>query len=1172
MSVNLGTAVGYLDLDTSKFQKGFKNAESSLSSFEGKSGQVNSVFSKIGSAATKAAAMVGTGIAASATAIGALAKKATDSYGSYEQLTGGIETLFGAQGMSLKEYASSVGKSVGEVKDKFNVLQKAQSTAMKNASEAYKTAGLSANEYMETVTSFAASLKQSTKNELEAAKSANQAVIDMSDNANKMGTSMESIQNAYQGFAKQNYTMLDNLKLGYGGTKEEMQRLLKDAEKLSGQKYDISNLNDVYNAIHVVQTELGITGTTAKEASTTIEGSANMMKASWENLLTGMGDKEANLGQLIDNFVNSVGTYINNMMPVFTQAVEGIGQLIEGLAPVIGEQLPGIVQSLLPSLVNASVSLIASLVSALPQILQTLYSAIQLAVQDIGNVINEQVPSISEMLTGFTEIAVKIYDKIGAGIRDNLPMVTDMVLGVLSEFANGFAENGPTLLQSGIEMLKNVAQGIADSLPSIAEKVPQIIATIATTIISSAPDILQCGIEIVVTLAKGIVSAIPELVKSVPKMVSAIIDAYKNAKSRFDEIGNGIIDKIVSCIKSGLGKLGEASKQMLNSIVNGLKQLPTKIAHLLSVALGNIAKWSINMANKGKEAGTKFLNNVVNFVKELPGKVSKFLTNVVDKAIQFAKDFPENAKNAASDFGKLLKDSLKSLPGDMLTIGKNIIDGVVNGVKSAWESAKKVVTGVANGFVQGFKDALGIHSPSKVMKDQVGVQMANGVIEGVKSRKGAVKQTAEALSKEIVDAATKRLDVLQTYNKISVQQEVGYWKRILDSTSKGTDAHLQAYKSYKQAIANANAEILSSAEKRLDKLQTYNKISTAGEYAYWKDVLSQLKKGSDEYLTAYKNMISAKQAYNQELKDLETEYADKVQSVYDTLQEKVDSLTTAYNQQVESRKNALIGAFSLFDSYQVETDKTGNDLLDALQSQVSALAQYNSQMAQLEGRNVLPDDLVQSLRDMGLDATGELMSLNQMTDEQLQQYAALWKARNQLAQEEANRENLEAYNKLQSDIEKAQQTAYNKLDKLQTKYTAKIKKMKEEAYDASKLVGTKTVQGIINGIESKEGKLKQTLQSTLDTVTSYVSKINSMMASVQSASSSHTHRNGLSYVPYDGYQATLHEGEKVLTKEEAQADNKGGDTYIFNSPKAIDEKEAARQMMLTKRQLILKWT
>ena len=284
----------------------------------------------IGSMATnavKGVAKIGSAaVVAGATASAALVKSAVDSYASYEQLVGGIETLFGAGGKTLEEYAKSVGKSTESAKKDYEQLMKAQEIALDNADQAYKTAGMSANDYMETVTGLAASLKQSTKNETEAAKAADQAIIDMSDNANKMGTSMESIQNAYAGFSKQNYTMLDNLKLGYGGTKTEMERLLADAEKLKKAQgenvsYSIDSFADVVEAIHVVQDEMGITGTTAKEASTTIEGSINSAKAAWENLLVGMADEDADLDALIDNFVESVEIAADNIIPVIEKAL-----------------------------------------------------------------------------------------------------------------------------------------------------------------------------------------------------------------------------------------------------------------------------------------------------------------------------------------------------------------------------------------------------------------------------------------------------------------------------------------------------------------------------------------------------------------------------------------------------------------------------------------------------------------------------------------------------------------------------------------------------------------------------------------------------------------------------------------------------------------------------------
>ena len=267
-----------ITLDTGEYEDGLKDAERKTSKF------ADTLKNGLATAAKIGAAAIGT----AATGISALVKSSVDAYANYEQLVGGVETLFKTSSDKVMEYAAN----------------------------AYETAGMSANEYMETVTSFSASLLQSLDGDTAAAtEKANLAISDMSDNANKMGTSMEMIQNAYNGFAKQNYTMLDNLKLGYGGTKEEMQRLLDDAEKLSGQKYEISNLNDVYSAIHVVQTELGITGSTATEASTTIQGSINQMKSAWENFVAGLMDSNADISALTDNLVNSIVIAGKNILP-----------------------------------------------------------------------------------------------------------------------------------------------------------------------------------------------------------------------------------------------------------------------------------------------------------------------------------------------------------------------------------------------------------------------------------------------------------------------------------------------------------------------------------------------------------------------------------------------------------------------------------------------------------------------------------------------------------------------------------------------------------------------------------------------------------------------------------------------------------------------------------------
>ncbi len=307
-----------------------------------------------------ATAAVSTGVAGFA----ALSKSALDSVGDFEQLKGGIETLFGAQGaQNVKEYAQLVGKTVDEVQDEYKALMETQEAALENADKAYRTAGLSANAYMETVTSFAASLKQSLGDEKawQLADYADQAVVDMSDNANKMGTDMESIQNAYQGFAKQNYTMLDNLKLGYGGTKEEMQRLLADAEKLAGYKagtFDVSNFADIVDAIHIVQDELGITGTTAKEAATTIQGSVGSMKASWENFLTGSGSVD----ELVDSVSTAAGVIVDNLGEIIPRLAQTLPKLISR----VGKMLPGLLEQLLPSIIEGATALVTGFVSVLP--------------------------------------------------------------------------------------------------------------------------------------------------------------------------------------------------------------------------------------------------------------------------------------------------------------------------------------------------------------------------------------------------------------------------------------------------------------------------------------------------------------------------------------------------------------------------------------------------------------------------------------------------------------------------------------------------------------------------------------------------------------------------------------------------------------------------------------
>ena len=475
---------------------------------------------------------------------------------------------------------------MSEVREEYENLMTAQNEVMKNASEAYETAGLSANEYMDTVSGFAASLKQSTSNELEAAQAANQAVIDMADNANKMGTSMESIQNAYQGFAKQNYTMLDNLKLGYGGTKEEMQRLLEDATKLSGVQYDISSLKDVYEAIHVIQDELGITGTTAKEASTTIQGSVNAMKSAWQNLLVGVADDTQDFGGLVDDFVETVGTVAENVLPRVEIALNGVGNLVEELVPVILERVPEIANDILPDLMQSGMDMITSIITGLQENLPALLSGGSEILTILISGIVSMLPTLGDtaydlimtILSGITDNADSVFNggsdillNLIDGISNKLPDLMDA--GVNAVLSLVMALTRPdtlsNIINAGIKVLLALIEGIVKCIPKLLEAAPVIIKNLVAAIIKSTPQLVEAAIEILGQLAKFMLVNFALLASAVPKLFSNLVNCFKEMD--WGNIGKNIVDGIWNGISAGWSWLTDSVKNLAGNLFNAAK-------------------------------------------------------------------------------------------------------------------------------------------------------------------------------------------------------------------------------------------------------------------------------------------------------------------------------------------------------------------------------------------------------------------------------------------------------------------------------------------------------------------------------------------------------------------------------------------------------------------------
>lgn len=479
--------------------------------------------------------------AAVATGIGVITKMAVSNYAEYEQLVGGVETLFGTSADKVKQYAA----------------------------DAYQTAGMSANDYMTNVTSFSASLLQSLGGDTEkAAEVANRAMIDMSDNANKMGTNMESITNAYQGFAKQNYTMLDNLKLGYGGTKSEMERLiadsaaLTDVQKQLGVTVDANDMSfgNIVNAISVMQASMGIAGTTSSEALGTISGSLNMTKSAWDNLLTGIANPDANLGSLIGNLVTSATAAVNNLLPVVQQALVGVVQFVGEIIPPIIDMLPGLLEQLVPVALNAFGNVMGALFGALPQLLEVALGAIMM----IANGLTTNLPTIIPYVV---DIILQIANTLMANLGDLLIAAVEIILALVQGITNSI----PILLAQAPVIVQNLTDSLIKAGPLLNSATTRIMLIVVSGLIQNLPQLLTAAIQIVTTLMTGIIQNIPMLLQAAEQCISQFQESFGSID--WGTLGTNIINGIVSGISSSASAIATAARNAAKAALDSAKSL-----------------------------------------------------------------------------------------------------------------------------------------------------------------------------------------------------------------------------------------------------------------------------------------------------------------------------------------------------------------------------------------------------------------------------------------------------------------------------------------------------------------------------------------------------------------------------------------------------------------------
>ena len=711
-----------------------------------------------------------------------LGKSALDSVGQLEQNVGGVETLFGD----------------------------AADAVIASADRAYQTAGMSANDYMSTVTSFSASLLQSLGgNTEEAAKVADMAIIDMADNANKMGTSMDMIQNAYQGFAKQNYTMLDNLKLGYGGTKTEMERLLADAEKLTGVKYDINNLNDVYQAIHAVQEEMGITGTTAKEAASTLEGSMASAKAAWDNFMNGSGDAD----QLADAFATAADNIVKNLAEIIPRFAE----TLPALGGAIIAQIPGLVAAIVPGVLSAGQSVLKQLQDAvldfdfagtadkvvqmitgfiegdgLGSLLDTLVTIFTGIVNGISSMLPSLLPALIELISyvvtslldqlpAILDCALELILGLAQGILAALPVLIEALPEVISSIVEFLISAVPQIIDAGIELLMALVDALPVIIDALVDALPQIIRATVTALIAAAPQIAKAGIKLLGALIEAIPVIVVELAEAVPDIVAAIIDVLAELPGLIGEVFAEIVTDLVEWGQQMLSNASMAMSNMLSQVNSIIQELPGKIWTHLVNAVNKVIAWGQQMVSNASTAASNMLSKVSGIIQELPGKIWTHLVNTVNKVVAWGQQMVSNASTAASNMLSKVSSTLQQLPGKVWDYLSQAAQKVVTWGTQLAQKGAAAASQLFNSIVNGLSSL-----PSKMA--EIGGNIVSGIWNGISSGWNWLTNKVSNLANSLLDAAKDALGINSPSKEFA--DKVGRW--IMPGVGKGLDKSMPA--------------------------------------------------------------------------------------------------------------------------------------------------------------------------------------------------------------------------------------------------------------------------------------------------------------------------------------------------------------------------------------------
>lgn len=1013
--------VGKISLD------GVDKAERELNGLSDSGEKSSSKLSKFG----KVMGTVGKGVLAVGTAVGAgsvaLVKGVSSSYGELQQNLGGSEAVFG-------KYASNIQK-IGE--------------------SAYKTMGISQSQYLATANKMGSLLQGSGIKQKESLDMTAKAMQRASDVASVMGIDMEMAMESITGACKGNFTMMDNLGVAMNATTLEAYAHSKGIENFTWKTASQAEKNSLAMQMFLERTQQ-YAGNFARESTDTISGSIGYLGAAWQDFMAGLGNPSADMARLTNNLAQSFGAMINNITPIienitkalptvmtslisavtkmlptlittFTtlvkQVIDGIVKLLPTAIPLVVECLMSVVEAIiknLPQILNSVVQLVSEVINSLAKLLPTLLPLIIKVVVDMANSLIQNLPTLLNSV-------LQLVQGIMEGLIQALPMLIQALPTLITGIVNFLVQSIPQIIQAGITLLMALIEAIPVIINALVVALPQIVNAIVTGLINNLPLLIDASIQLFMALVKAIPIIIVELVKALPQIITTIMTCLGKLLPSIGTLLLAVIAKVGlffrDLIKTGVTKAGE----FVTKVVGFIKKLPENFAYWLGFVLGKVAKFVVQLPAKASEAGKKFVNNLINFIKNLPSNVATWLTNTISKLSTFVT----NVGRKASEAGKKMLDNvvngIKNLPSKIKSIGSDVIKGLWNGIVGAGDWLYNKVNGFCDNIVKGFKKGFDIHSPSRKMRDQVGKNIALGIIEGVDSQKKNAKKSAKELSELYVSSAKSRVTELKKANKLNEAQEVEFWDNIRKHCVKGTDA----------------------------------------------------------YKTATNQMVIAKNNLNSNIKELDKQYKENVQKIKTDLIKNIQDVTNAYDKAVRDRQSQIISSLNLFEEFKADDPITKMDLTNNLKSQVIALKEWDTTLDQLSKRKgVDSSGLLDDLENMGVKSLDTLKQLNSMSDEELAQYISLYRQKNAVALERSEAEHKELKKQSEKQIKELTKQANNQLNALEKTYVSKLKSMGVKTADKSVSIGKDIVNGLKKGISSQNASFQAYLTNFFNSIVS----------------------------------------------------------------------------------------